>query len=84
LPPSIGDDEVQWVPAREMYDAFVAWAEANAVRPWKEKSFASALVQKGFQRDRTDHAPLSQCEAARCTKGRAQESRQRAAASRCG
>jgi putative DNA primase/helicase len=50
---SIGDDEVQWVPAREMYDAFVAWAEANAVRPWKEKSFASALVQKGFQRDRT-------------------------------
>ncbi|MDQ2080493.1 phage/plasmid primase, P4 family [Xanthobacteraceae bacterium Astr-EGSB] len=36
------------VTAREMYEAFVAWCEANAVRPWKEKSFGLAMPQKGF------------------------------------
>lgn len=40
------------VTARAMYDAFAAWAVANAVRPWKEKSFATAMSQKGFAKER--------------------------------
>lgn len=40
------------VSAREMYDAFAAWAVANAVRPWKEKSFGTAMSQKGFAKQR--------------------------------
>jgi putative DNA primase/helicase len=40
------------VTARAMYDAFASWAVANAVRPWKEKSFATAMSQKGFTKDR--------------------------------
>lgn len=46
-------EPMQWVAAREMYDAFAAWAEANAVRAWKEKAFGQAMAQKGFHRDRT-------------------------------
>ena len=42
----------QHVPARTMYDAFAAWCEANAVRPWREKSFATAMSQKGFVKER--------------------------------
>jgi putative DNA primase/helicase len=41
------------VAAREMFTAFVAWCEANAVRPWKEKSFATAMASKGYVRHRT-------------------------------
>ncbi|MCK1469798.1 DNA primase family protein [Bradyrhizobium sp. CW10] len=40
------------VTARAMYDAFAAWGVANAVRPWKEKSFATAMSQKGFAKER--------------------------------
>lgn len=40
------------VTARAMYDAFASWAVANAVRPWKEKSFATAMSQKGFIKNR--------------------------------
>lgn len=40
------------VPARAMYNAFLAWAYANAVRPWKEKSFAMAMSQKGFTKEK--------------------------------
>jgi putative DNA primase/helicase len=47
------DAPMQWVAARQMYDAFAAWAEANAVRAWKEKAFGQAMQQKGFHRDRT-------------------------------
>jgi putative DNA primase/helicase len=38
------------VTARDMFEAFVAWCEANAVRPWKEKSFGLAMPQKGFKK----------------------------------
>ncbi len=41
------------VTARQMYDAFACWAVANAVRPWKEKGFATARMQKGFLKNRT-------------------------------
>jgi putative DNA primase/helicase len=44
------DRPVDVVPARMMYDAFTAWAYANSVRPWKEKSFATAMSEKGFIR----------------------------------
>jgi hypothetical protein len=36
-----------------MYEAYVAWAEDNAVTPWKERAFGRAMTQKGFRRDRT-------------------------------
>ena len=39
--------------AREMFQAFSAWGHHNAVRPWKEKSFATAMSQKGFEKDKT-------------------------------
>jgi putative DNA primase/helicase len=42
------------VTAREMYDAFASWAIANAVRPWKEKSFGQAMGQKGFAKHRAE------------------------------
>ncbi|MBR2117685.1 MAG: hypothetical protein IJ935_03230 [Afipia sp.] len=42
------------VTARAMYDAFSAWCSHNAVRAWKEKSFATAMSQKGFVKDRVD------------------------------
>ncbi|WP_144291899.1 DNA primase family protein [Rhodoligotrophos appendicifer] len=36
------------VTAREMYEAFVSWCHANAVRPWKEATFGRVMPQKGF------------------------------------
>ncbi|WP_022722962.1 phage/plasmid primase, P4 family [Rhodopseudomonas sp. B29] len=58
------------VSAREMYDAFASWAIANAVRPWKEKSFGTAMSQKGFAKSRAkagvryDHVRLKDVPAA--------------------
>ena len=53
--PSKPDGEAAgFVTAREMYDAFYAWAVANAVRPWKEKAFGTAMSQKGFAKKRTE------------------------------
>jgi putative DNA primase/helicase len=40
------------VAARAMYDAFVSWCYSNGVRAWKEKSFATAMSQKGFVKHR--------------------------------
>jgi len=45
--------EPRRVTAREMYEAFVLWCLANSVRPWKEKSFAAGMAQKGFVKDRS-------------------------------
>lgn len=42
------------VTARAMYDAFAAWAVRSAVRPWREKSFAAAMLQKGFIKERAN------------------------------
>lgn len=39
------------VQARTVYKAFEAWCNANSVRPWKEKSFATAFKTKGFKRE---------------------------------
>jgi putative DNA primase/helicase len=39
------------VQARDMFNAFVAFAEANAIRPWKETGFGRAMKKKGFVRD---------------------------------
>ncbi|MGH1592366.1 DNA primase family protein (plasmid) [Methylobacterium phyllosphaerae] len=36
--------------ARAVYAAYVAWCEANSVRPWKETMFGRVLPQKGFER----------------------------------
>ena len=47
--PMIDGKPAAIVPAREMYDAFAAWASVNAVRPWREKSFAEAMSTKGFE-----------------------------------
>jgi putative DNA primase/helicase len=50
-PPADGS-EPTYVFARKLYDAFAAWAVANAVRPWREKSFAVAMSQKGFVKEK--------------------------------
>lgn len=39
------------VQAREMYRAFVRYCEANAIKPWGEKTFSMALKQKGYRRE---------------------------------
>lgn len=39
------------VQARSMYEAFVAFCEANAIRPWKETMFGRALKRKGLKRE---------------------------------
>ncbi|MCA3636892.1 MAG: hypothetical protein INF18_14360 [Methylobacterium sp.] len=39
------------VPAREMYGGFSKWCEANAIKPWGEKTFSLALKQKGLTRE---------------------------------
>jgi putative DNA primase/helicase len=46
------DGRVETVSARAMFDAFVSWADVNAVRPWKEKSFATAMTEKGFTKEK--------------------------------
>lgn len=54
IPSKEGGEPASVVSAREMYDAFASWAIANAVRPWKEKSFGTAMSQKGFAKQRTE------------------------------
>jgi putative DNA primase/helicase len=44
---------IEFVTARAMYEAFDTHCSVNKVRPWKEKSFAQAMTQKGFVKDRT-------------------------------
>lgn len=44
------DKKMPSVTAREMFEAFISWCEANAVRPWKEKSFGLALPGKGLMK----------------------------------
>jgi putative DNA primase/helicase len=41
----------QKVQARTMFAAFISYCRANAIREWKEKSFAVAMKQKGFARE---------------------------------
>lgn len=38
------------VQARDLYTAFRRYCQANAIREWKEKSFAQAMKAKGFRR----------------------------------
>jgi putative DNA primase/helicase len=38
------------VEARVMYRAFTRYCDANAIKPWGEKSFSLAMKQKGFRR----------------------------------
>ena len=51
-PPKPDIENPPFVPAQEMFDAFVRYCEANGIRAWKQKSFGSALSQKGLVRDR--------------------------------
>lgn len=39
------------VQAREMYRGFTRYCEANAIKPWGEKTFSMALKQKGYRRE---------------------------------
>jgi putative DNA primase/helicase len=48
------DGTAAFVSARDMYDAFAAWAVRNAVRPYREKQFAVAMSQKGFVKERAN------------------------------
>ena len=57
-----GSSSTSFVSARQMYDAFVAWAIGNAVRPWREKKLLHRDVAKGFcQRAAQIRRALSQC-----------------------
>jgi putative DNA primase/helicase len=38
------------VTARDMYHAYVAWAHANSVKPFAERTFAQIMMQKGYQK----------------------------------
>ncbi len=49
----IEEAEGHFETARKVYEAFVAWCEANSVRPWKETTFGRAMPQKGFVRENT-------------------------------
>ncbi|WP_244425324.1 DNA primase family protein [Bradyrhizobium sp. STM 3843] len=52
VPPNPDGSPASYVTARDVYDAFTAWAEANAVRAWKETMFGRAMGQKGFVKQR--------------------------------
>lgn len=43
-----GAEPQKSVTARGMYEAYVAWCRANALRPWKETAFGRVMPQKGF------------------------------------
>ncbi|GHE50922.1 phage protein [Camelimonas fluminis] len=47
----VRDREDRSVQARDMYDGFKLFCEANAIRPWTEKTFSLALKKKGFRRE---------------------------------
>ncbi|WP_441256781.1 phage/plasmid primase, P4 family [Bradyrhizobium sp. 482_C4_N1_1] len=48
-----GADGVRaFVSARAMYDAFADWCFANGITAWKERSFATAMTEKGFDKER--------------------------------
>jgi putative DNA primase/helicase len=53
MPPPVTGDPYR-VTTRDMYQAFCAWCAVNSVRAWREKSFAQAMVQKGFVKDRSN------------------------------
>lgn len=42
------------VPAREMFAAFEAWGQHNAIKTWKEKAFAEAMRDKGFEKKKKE------------------------------
>lgn len=39
------------VTARAMYEAYTAWAHANSVKPFAERTFAVIMTQKGFAKE---------------------------------
>lgn len=41
-----------FVPARQMYDTFSDWCYVNGITPWKERTFAEAMEEKGFEKER--------------------------------
>ena len=38
------------IPARELFQAYVTWCKANAEKPWTQKSFGTALTERGWVR----------------------------------
>jgi P4 family phage/plasmid primase-like protien len=45
----------EFVRSRELYDSFTQWCDSQGEQPWKQKTFSSRLMDKGFQDDRTMH-----------------------------
>ena len=45
-------DDSQTVTAREFYNAFADWCDANGIRPWQETAFGKAMPGKGFEKDK--------------------------------
>ena len=54
LPPPAAHAGAAFVPARQMYGAFVAWCSVNEQKPWGEKAFAGVMEEKGFERHRSN------------------------------
>lgn len=52
VPAAVGDAAPAFVPARALYDAFVAWCYVNERQAWKEKSFSIAMTEKGFKKEK--------------------------------
>lgn len=52
VPPPEGKPATAMVQARVMHDAFLSWCHENSVKPWGERTFASAMSQKGFTKVR--------------------------------
>lgn len=50
--PSAADGTAAFVRARELYDGFVAWCYVNERQAWKEKSFSTAMTEKGYEKCR--------------------------------
>ena len=50
--PAVGDAAPVFVPARALYKAFVAWCYVNERQAWKEKSFSTAMTEKGFEKEK--------------------------------
>lgn len=43
--------ETASVASRVVYEGYVSWCLANAMKPWSEKAFSMTLVKKGFRKE---------------------------------
>lgn len=49
----VKSEDGSFVTARAAYELYVAWCNANVIRPWRESNFAKAMLAKGFEKQKT-------------------------------